>query len=138
MQTYVLGCIYAYYSMHMIVVCFCYIQISSNRIGSHSISFQFINLPEVTSYDEGNGGGAWVVRNPESTVWDLVNELELWVSAPRDDAVKWRWLNKSEVHEVWEDAASINEEMRLESSLAASPKYITFLPNRGVADFQHK
>jgi len=90
-------------------------------------------------HDEGKERGGWLVRNPVSTVWDLGNEPQVSSSATMDDTVAWRWLNESDVYQVWEmDAASIKEEMKPESASIASQVDFTFLPNKGVAEFQYE
>jgi len=71
----------------------------------------------------------WIVREPNSTIWDVPHESE---SVNFDS---WSWLDEDEVSKLWEKDADT-----IEHGVAPDPssKYsFAFLPNRGLAAFQH-
>ncbi|KAF8972632.1 hypothetical protein BDZ97DRAFT_1901166 [Flammula alnicola] len=78
----------------------------------------------------------WLVTSPITTTWDVVKSHELLSTAEREEKLAWKWLDESLVNEVWKaDAALMKEEMS-----QISPSHTvecTFLPTKGVADFQH-
>ncbi|KAJ6627019.1 hypothetical protein B0H10DRAFT_471845 [Mycena sp. CBHHK59/15] len=69
----------------------------------------------------------WVVRGTMTTVWDVDS------SPVPESALQWTWLDDSGVSELWdEDVETIR------SNLKQAGVSFSFLPNTGVASFQHR
>ncbi|PFH45908.1 hypothetical protein AMATHDRAFT_70907 [Amanita thiersii Skay4041] len=90
----------------------------------------------------GPTGGldGWVVRQPISTTWD-VQALEERL-ANYESQSKWSWLNETELARLWERDAQLlrGDMMALDTSKYPRERrvFFTFLPDHGVAFFQHK
>ncbi|GLB41951.1 putative expressed protein [Lyophyllum shimeji] len=74
----------------------------------------------------------WIVRSPASTVWNVSAEILL----SEADPTNWTWLDEAGVLELWEkDADNVAHTLGLPDNYRVS---LTFLPNKGVAAFQHQ
>ncbi|KAF5383843.1 hypothetical protein D9615_003652 [Tricholomella constricta] len=75
----------------------------------------------------------WIVRDAVSTTWDVRHESPI---SDQDPASGWTWLDEPGVLDLWEkDANHIASILKLPDNFRVS---FTFLPNRGVAAFQHR
>ncbi|KAF8159770.1 hypothetical protein B0H34DRAFT_417317 [Crassisporium funariophilum] len=82
---------------------------------------------------EENG---WVVTNPISTTWEVVEIDKLSPTESKEFVRQWSWLDEGLVYEMWnKDAEMIKQELSLSS--LPTPRF-TFLPHKGVAEFQHR
>ncbi|TFK39356.1 hypothetical protein BDQ12DRAFT_698070 [Crucibulum laeve] len=84
-----------------------------------------------TLNDEG-----WTIREPISTIFDVVEYTTRHTEAvPEEVNQQWYWLNDKDVLPLWNvDAGKIKSEIGIMSN--GTPSF-TFLPNQGVAEFQH-
>ncbi|KAF8074823.1 hypothetical protein FPV67DRAFT_1475081 [Lyophyllum atratum] len=81
-----------------------------------------------TSDQEG-----WIVRDSLSTMWDVRREEQL---VEEREPTNWTWLDMAGVSELWErDADDMIHAQGVPDNLGVS---FTFLPNKGVAAFQHQ
>ncbi|KAF8899640.1 hypothetical protein CPB84DRAFT_1780294 [Gymnopilus junonius] len=83
----------------------------------------------------------WVAREPISTEWAvdglvaLLNSREVGV----DSTASWEWLDEKSAYEIWKvDAEKMKDEMEgfARSTRNSDQALFTFLPDKGVAEFQ--
>jgi hypothetical protein len=85
-----------------------------------------------------NQDDGWIVDGPTTTNFDAVKTHELLSSREKEDMLSWRWLDEVGVCEAWSaDASHIEEEMS-RSSNHPKPVKFTFLPHKGVAEWQYR
>lgn len=78
------------------------------------------------------GGEGWVVVSPLSTTWDVQSGP----GSAEGGGGDWTWLDEEGVLGLWErDAEDI---MRSAGVEGTAPVSLAFLPNKGVAAFQHR
>ncbi|KAJ7630421.1 hypothetical protein FB45DRAFT_915444 [Roridomyces roridus] len=77
----------------------------------------------------GTSPEGWVVKSTRTTVWEVDS-----ITQTPESTVEWTWLDDSGVSELWQHDASI-----LRSAMSTSDSLsCTFLPDNGVAAYQHK
>jgi len=77
-----------------------------------------------------NQDDGWIVDGPATTHENLS-------SREKEERLLWRWLDEASVREVWNADAGYMEEEMSHSSNRLKPVEFTFLPNKGVAEFQY-
>ncbi|KAF8630760.1 hypothetical protein AX17_005355 [Amanita inopinata Kibby_2008] len=86
------------------------------------------------------GSDGWIVRDPISTVWEVAGLRAMFVG--HNTGKPWVWLDEAAVNNLWEDDAKVLKEDILKAGIDQGTRqvdaYFTFLPNRGVAAFQHR
>ena len=109
-----------------------------SAVGDASFSVLFSYVGEGLYRQAGtlpNKEDGWVVASPVSTIWDVVESSKLVFSSEARPHLRWKWLDEELVRGIWvKDATILKEELSLSS--ASHTTNFTFLPDRGVADFQ--
>lgn len=80
--------------------------------------------------------GGWTVADPISTTWDVLESYKLVSSAEIETYLRWKWLDDELVRDIWDKDATIMRE-EFSSSSSSHTTHFTFLPDRGVAEFQY-
>jgi len=83
-----------------------------------------------------NKEDGWLIADPVSTTWDVAESYKLVFSAEIPPRLRWKWLDEELVHDIWDKDATIMKEEFSSSSTSHTTNF-TFLPNRGVAEFQY-
>ena len=84
-----------------------------------------------------NQDDGWILDGPTTTHIDVVKTHEILSSRKKEGSLFWRWLDEASVREAWNIDASYMEEEMFNSSNCLNPVQFTFLPNKGVAEFQY-
>ncbi|KAF8998582.1 hypothetical protein BDQ17DRAFT_1362053 [Cyathus striatus] len=91
------------------------------------VGSDFYHLCGPTTSEHG-----WVVDKPLSTEWNVSE----WVKSAQGANKQWIWLDNRTLIESWKaDARKIEEEL---STHLGNETIFTFLPDRGVAEFQYQ
>ncbi|KAF8801281.1 hypothetical protein BYT27DRAFT_7198350 [Phlegmacium glaucopus] len=106
-------------------------------VGDASFSVLFSDIGERFYRQSGtlpNKEDGWVVADPVSTTWDVAETHKLVFHAEARPRLQWKWLDEELVRDIWDkDAIIMKEEL---SSSSIHTTNFTFLPDRGVAEFQ--
>jgi len=108
-------------------------------VGDASFSVLFSDIGEEFYRQTGtlpNQEDGWVIADPVSTTWDVAESYKLVLPAgARPHHLRWKWLDEDLVRDIWDKDATIMKEEFSSSSPNATT--FTFLPDRGVAEFQY-
>ncbi|KIM44889.1 hypothetical protein M413DRAFT_442857 [Hebeloma cylindrosporum] len=84
-----------------------------------------------------NQDDGWIVDGPTTTCFNVLKTHEILSSRKKEGRLVWRWLDEASVREAWNEDVSYMEEEMSHSSNCPKPVQFTFLPNKGVAEFQY-
>lgn len=109
-----------------------------SAVGDASFAVLFSDIGEEFYRQTGalpNKADGWIVVDPVSTTWNVAESYKLIFSAEtRPLHLQWKWLDEELIRDIWDkDAIIIKEEFSLSSTHTTN---FTFLPDRGVAEFQ--
>ena len=114
-----------------------------SAVGDASFSVLFSDIGERFYRQAGtlpNTEDGWMISDPVSTTWDVVESSKfapLSSEARPHPSLRWKWLDEELVRGIWDkDATIMKEELSLSPSHRAHTTIFTFLPDRGVAEFQ--
>lgn len=109
-----------------------------SAVGDAAFSVLFSDIKEKFYRQTGtlpNKEDGWLIADPISTTWDVAESYKLIFSAETRPLLQWKWLDEELARDIWDKDATIMKEEFSSSSTSHTTNF-TFLPNRGVAEFQ--